>query len=386
MFTGSCFLPILKSSEVSSLPKITFLVNSFLFLQTLTLTFLPTSVFATIAGNSFICLIFSPLNSKIISPSLIPALSEGLFSATLTTNAPLGSSNSSASAISWVTYWILTPNHPLFVSPNSISWLITVFALLEGIENPIPIEPFLPSIAVLIPITFPSKSNKGPPEFPEFIDASVWIKSSYLDKPIDLFLAEIIPEVTVPPKPKGFPIAITQSPILALSESPKETGINFSSVSSCNTAISISGSAPKTLALNSSSPLTLTIISSAPWITWLFVTTIPLSSIINPEPSAADCLSWGVPNSLNISSSGDPGGNWNGNDGLVFVTTVWVDEIFTTDGINLSAKSAKDAGTVLELDWIEKFKVNINVKNIILIFFILTFNIINNYKSYNCKN
>ena len=35
------------------------------------------------------------------------------------------------------------------------------------------------------------------------------------------FRAEIIPEVTVPPKPKGLPIAITQSPTLALSELPK---------------------------------------------------------------------------------------------------------------------------------------------------------------------
>ena len=48
----------------------------------------------------------------------------------------------------------------------------------------------------------------------------------------------MIPEVTVPPKPNGLPIAITQSPILALSESPNFTGINFSFVSSCNTAIS----------------------------------------------------------------------------------------------------------------------------------------------------
>ena len=45
--------------------------------------------------------------------------------------------------------------------------------------------------------------------------------------PISLFLADIIPDVTVPPKPKGFPIAITQSPILALSESPNLTGIKF---------------------------------------------------------------------------------------------------------------------------------------------------------------
>ena len=41
---------------------------------------------------------------------------------------------------------------------------------------------------------------------------------------MDLFLAEIIPAVTVPPNPKGFPIAKTQSPILALSESPNLTG------------------------------------------------------------------------------------------------------------------------------------------------------------------
>ena len=45
---------------------------------------------------------------------------------------------------------------------------------------------------------------------------------------MSLFLAEIIPDVTVPPKPKGFPIAITQSPILALSELPNLTAINFS--------------------------------------------------------------------------------------------------------------------------------------------------------------
>ena len=33
--------------------------------------------------------------------------------------------------------------------------------------------PLRPRIAVLIPITSPFISNKGPPEFPEFIEASV---------------------------------------------------------------------------------------------------------------------------------------------------------------------------------------------------------------------
>ena len=128
-----------------------------------------------ILGNSFISLIFVPLNSKIISPALMPALSDGLFSATLATNAPLGSSSFSISAISLVTTWILTPSHPLLVSPNSINWLTTFFALLEGIEKPMPIDPPFPKIAVLIPTTSPFISNNGPPEFPELIDASVCI-------------------------------------------------------------------------------------------------------------------------------------------------------------------------------------------------------------------
>ena len=46
---------------------------------------------------------------------------------------------------------------------------------------------------------------------------------------------------------------------------------------------------------------------------------------------------------MNISSKGEPGGNSNGN-GLDLVVIVVVVEIFTTDGINFSAKSAKDAG------------------------------------------
>ena len=69
-----------------------------------------------------------------------------------------------------------------------------------------------------------------------------------------LFLAEIIPAVTVPPKPKGLPIAITQSPILALSEFPNFTGINLSSEIICKTAISDNGSEPTILALENFYP------------------------------------------------------------------------------------------------------------------------------------
>ena len=110
-----------------------------------------------------------------ISPALTPAFSEGLPDATLATRAPLGSSKFSISAISFVTSCILTPSLPLLVLPNSIYWSIIIFALFDGIEKPIPTFPLLPKIAVLIPITSPFISNNGPPEFPELIEASVWI-------------------------------------------------------------------------------------------------------------------------------------------------------------------------------------------------------------------
>jgi hypothetical protein len=55
-----------------------------------------------------------------------------------------------------------------------------------------------------------------------------------------------------------------------------------------------------------------------------------------------------VPNSLNISSNGDPGGNSKGK-GFDCVVTVVVVEILTTDGITLSAKSANDDGISLAL-------------------------------------
>ena len=72
--------------------------------------------------------------------------------------------------------------------------------------------------------------------------------------------------------------------------------------------------------------------------------TMPFSSIIKPEPSALACLCWGVPNSLNISSKGDPGGNSNGNGLDLVVVIVCVVEILTTDGINFSARSANELG------------------------------------------
>ena len=83
-------------------------------------------------------------------------------------------------------------------------------------------------------------------------------------------------------------------------------------------------------------------------------------------------------------SNGDPGGNSKGK-GLILVTIVCVVEIFTTDGINFSAKSAKDSGKFLELAKKEKLITNRTTDNI-LPFFILILNKPNNKKSNNSKD
>jgi hypothetical protein len=66
----------------------------------------------------------------------------------------------------------------------------------------------------------------------------------------------MIPEVTVPPKPNGLPIASTMSPTLDISESPQLTGwISTASGSIFRTAISVLGSVPTNSAGTSSMPL-----------------------------------------------------------------------------------------------------------------------------------
>ena len=87
----------------------------------------------------------------------------------------------------------------------------------------------------------------------------------------------------------------------------------------------------------------------------IFVITVPFVSIIKPDPKDDAFLSVGLSKSLNISPNGDPGGNWKGN-WLLVVLTVWVVEILTTEGINWSAKSAKDSGTGFEFAK-EKLKI-----------------------------
>ena len=94
----------LNSSADSILPNVNFFDISFFSLQILTVTRLFGFVFATTLGRFLIVLIFSPSNSKIISPDFIPPLSAGPFCETPPIKAPdLGSSKPATDAISFVT-------------------------------------------------------------------------------------------------------------------------------------------------------------------------------------------------------------------------------------------------------------------------------------------
>jgi|TARA_B100001093_G_scaffold247675_1_gene237095 hypothetical protein len=87
---------------------------------------------------------------------------------------------------------------------------------------------------------------------------------------------------------------------------------------------------------------------------------------------------------LNISSKGDPGGNLKGK-GLAVVLMVCVVEIFTTDGINLSARSAKESGTGLAINELTDVKWNKIKLNIIFLKFFIYFFIYQTIKNPNNK-
>ncbi len=127
-------------------------------------------------------------------------------------------------------------------------------------------------MAVLMPITSPSVLNIGPPELPRLIEASVWMKSSYGPALMSRARAETMPAVTVPPSPKGLPMASTQSPTRVWSESPHSSAYSALSVSTLSSARSVFGSRPTMVAFSSVSSCSRTRISSASAMTWLLVT------------------------------------------------------------------------------------------------------------------
>ncbi len=68
--------------------------------------------------------------------------------------------------------------------------------MLAGIAKPIPWP--VATIAVLMPMTSPRRLTRGPPELPGLIEASVWMKFSYVAMPTsERPVALTTPTVTV---------------------------------------------------------------------------------------------------------------------------------------------------------------------------------------------
>jgi hypothetical protein len=119
------------------------------------------------------------------------------------------------------------------------------------------------------------------------MEASVWMKSNRVRSPALKLrcTAETTPVVTVWARPKGFPMAMTVSPMRRSSERPGATKGMRSFVSTLRTARSEEGSVPTTRAPSSRPSRSCTRKRAPRSITWLLVRTYPSGETITPEPS-----------------------------------------------------------------------------------------------------
>ncbi len=112
-------------------------------------------------------------------------------------------------------------------------------------------------MAELMPMTWPSMLTSAPPELPGLIGASVWIASItvvWLSWPPSLATvgrcSELtMPEVTVPDRPYGAPIATTSWPTCRLLAVPRFATGRPVTPWALMTAMSDVGSRPRMLAL-----------------------------------------------------------------------------------------------------------------------------------------
>ena len=96
-----------------------------------------------------------------------------------------------------------------------------------------------------------------------------------------------MPAVTVLSRPKGLPIATTESPTSTVDSSANESGVSSEAGTSTSiTARSVDGSVPTSVAATSSPSAKRTLRELAPSTTCAFVTMCPSSSRTKPEPVA----------------------------------------------------------------------------------------------------
>jgi hypothetical protein len=143
--------------------------------------------------------------------------------------------------------------------------------------------------AVLTPITRPAESSSGPPEFPGFKGASVWMTLS-MSRPDparrDRPRALTTPVVTVHWKPYGLPMATTSCPGRRERDVPRGAACRPWAFTR-TTARSVLGSSPTIWAPRRLPSLSVTSTRSAPFTTWLFVRMNPSGVKRKPDPVPA---------------------------------------------------------------------------------------------------
>jgi hypothetical protein len=180
--------------------------------------------------------------------------------------------------------------------PNRTICSTIPLTLSIGMAKPTPLNaPEGLAMAVLMPISRPLESNRGPPLLPGLMAASVWITPAIgrpvaadsISRPTPL----TIPVVSVWSSPNGFPIANTFCPTRNALDRPSGTGRSRRPPPgrTSNTATSLSSSNPSTFAGYSvGSPRNVAVTSDASRTTWKFVTTIERCASVShtkPEPA-----------------------------------------------------------------------------------------------------
>ena len=175
--------------------------------------------------------------------------------------------------------------------PSLMSRPATNFAVLMAIAKQSPCAGRI--IAVLTPMTSPRESTSGPPEFPGFSAASVWMTLS-IRRPerarSDRPRALTTPAVTLAWKPYGLPTAIAIWPTRSACESPSCAAPTLAA-GRRRTARSVSGSSPTSSAAKRAPPAAVTSIRLARATTWLLVRTKPSGVKMKPDPLPPGSLS-----------------------------------------------------------------------------------------------
>ena len=164
-------------------------------------------------------------------------------------------------------------------------WSMILLMVSEGIANPTPWANGI--IAVLMPMTLPSRSASGPPLLPGLMAASVCTRPSRTKsvpgsgRPSALMTP--MDTVGAPGSPRALPIARTNWPTLRDSESPSAAEGRFSAFT-LTSAMSVAASEPITSPTSVLPSLRWTWTLEASSMTWWLVTIVPLGSMMTPDP------------------------------------------------------------------------------------------------------